>query len=53
MKIERLTQVVTFRVSRQMLSEIDKQSKKLERKRADTVRRIFLKGWQKDRGEGK
>ena len=45
MKIEKLSQVITFRVSGKMLREIDQVAKTEDRKRADTVRRIFLKGW--------
>lgn len=44
MNAKRLTEVITFRVEKTLLDAIDKLAEKEDRKRADIVRRIFLKG---------
>ncbi len=43
-----LTEVVTFRVEKTVLDTIDKLAAREDRKRADTVRRIFLKALHRE-----
>ena len=41
---QRLTETVTFRVEKNILKVVDQIAGEQDRKRADVVRRIFLKG---------
>ncbi len=43
-----LTEIVTFRVEKTVLAVIDKLAEREDRKRADVVRRIFLKALQRE-----
>ncbi len=43
-----LTEIVTFRVEKSVLALIDKMAEREDRKRADIVRRIFLKAIQRE-----
>jgi predicted transcriptional regulator len=46
-----LTAIVTFRVEKSVLDIIDKLAEREDRKRADVVRRIFLKAIQRETGK--
>ena len=47
-----LTEIVTFRVEKPILDRIDKIALRQGRKRADVVRRIFLKAITPDTPKG-
>lgn len=52
MKTNTLTEVVTFRVEKDIIDRIDRIAIRQDRKRADVVRRIFLKAIQRDTPKG-
>jgi len=52
MKTTGLTEVVTFRVEKAVIDRIDRMALRQDRKRADVVRRIFLKAINKDTAKG-
>jgi predicted transcriptional regulator len=52
MKSNALTEVVTFRVEKEIIDRIDRIALRQDRKRADVVRRIFLKAFQRDTPKG-
>jgi hypothetical protein len=52
MKTETLTDVITFRVEKSITAKIDRIAIRQGRKRADVVRRIFLKAFMPDTSKG-
>lgn len=52
MKTEPLTDVITFRVEKAITAKIDRLAMRQGRKRADVVRRIFLKAFTPEQSKG-
>lgn len=52
MKTEPLTEVITFRVEKSIAAKIDRLALRQDRKRADIVRRIFLKAFNPEPSKG-
>lgn len=49
----RLTEMVSFRVDKTAIAEVDRIAKKQERSRAQVVRRLFIKGLQAESDDSK
>lgn len=47
-----LTELITFRVEKSVIERIDRLASRQGRKRADVVRRIFLKAISRDTPKG-